>query len=286
MAQREPCVGCALHEPGGGRRTDAAVGDPVAEPRRHAPEGVRLGDQPAEPHRAHVGRRIQHPAQSAGACVEPAAAAQPADAVGPADHLDVTARLADQGRQLDCALPAADHGGASAGEVAQVAQVRAVLHERCLQVREHRGSPHEGPRAGGDHHAPGVQPLTVGEVNGEAAAHSLDTRGAPAVHARDRVALVPARVADVVRQRHGPVQAHLLLGLVVVERQRPGRIRDRRGLPRGAQEHADRHLALPELHRLAERVDVGAHVAQVGGAGETVWAGADHHDIERSTVGH
>jgi hypothetical protein len=57
-------------------------------------------------------------------------------------------------------------------------------------------------------------------------------------------------------------------------------IGDLRRSPIGAKKHADRHVALPERHGLAENPDRKAlHILQVGGCGEPVWTGAENYDV-------
>jgi hypothetical protein len=64
-----------------------------------------------------------------------------------------------------------------------------------------------------------------------------------------------------------------------LQRQSGRRIGKIRGLAVRLEQHAGRHVLLPQLHRLAEDPIVDAPGVKVGSNREAIWAGPDHCDM-------
>src|SRR5207253_311285 len=99
-------------------------------------------------------------------------------------------------------------------------------------------------------------------------------------------ALAPADDDDActreIRERDWPCDPGDALSLKGVERKRSRRITDVRRAPGAPEEHAARHVLLPERHRRSEHAYVDAALTKVRGCGEPVWPRTNHHDIRSS----
>ena len=180
--------------------------------------------------------------------MEPAAPSEPADPRRARDDLDVGARLVQERRELDGALPGPDDRRARSAVVVHRPQRRRMARLRRLEVGELHRAMGEGVEPGRDNHAAGGECLAILEHDAESCASALEPPDAAAIEVGHGALLEPLPVADEVVTRHRPGERHTVLLLIRVEAERALRVRDRRRLPRGTKQHPDRHPPLPEVH--------------------------------------
>ncbi len=248
--------------------------------RRQLPKQTGRRDDPVQPGRADVRRRVEQRAKRIRGAFQPLRLLiEPVDPRLPRDDFHLGARFVQQRRRLDGALSAADDHDALAGkgfEAAILAGVRDQLRRTAL---EGRGPPRELRDAGGDDDPLHFHLRLVFKPEAESARGLLDFAHAPRIEIGHDLPLKPLAVAHELRARQRMRRVDLFRGEIAIQRPHALRIGDVRGRANGAHEHPFRHLLVPKLHRFAkdDALDVGR--AQMGGGGQSVRAGADDGDL-------
>src|SRR5580692_6418591 len=121
---------------------------------------------------------------------------------------------------------------------------------------EFRWSPSEGTDARGYYDTTRPEHLAVVERNSKTIRTTLNSADRSPIEIRHSLLLIPMSILYEAIQRHWLRDAATALGSECLQRQCKMRIRDLRGGPIGAQKHADRHVALPKRHGLAENADL------------------------------
>src|ERR1700677_1998762 len=124
------------------------------------------------------------------------------------------------------------------------------------QAVEFRWSPGEGTDARGYHDTTRSEHLAVAERNSKTIRTTVNSADRSPIEIRHSLLLIPMSILYETIQRHWLRDATTALRSVCLQRQCKMRIRDLRSSPIGAQKHADRHVALPKRHRLAENADL------------------------------
>ena len=209
-------------------------------------------------------------------------APDPAESRGAHDHLSIGRRLGEENGRLEGALAPADDDDACTREMREVRVLAGMARERGGKAVELRRPPRERGDPCCDDDPTAVQRLAVLKEDAEAIAdgiHPLDLAG---VDVGEHASLEPVAIRDEIRERDWPCDPGAALSLKGVERKRSGRITDVRRAPGAPEEHAARHVLLPERHRRSEHAYVDAALTKVRGCGEPVWPRTNHHDIRFS----
>src|SRR5260221_406438 len=136
--------------------------------------------------------------------------------------------------------------------------------------RSGAGPPRERSDAGGDHHSAGAELFAVVQPEPESIRGRLDPDDAPPVQVRRDLLLKPLAVPDEVADRKRPRGRDLADLVVAPERQAPVGVADLGGGRTRAEEHALRHVPLPEFHRLPEDPGFDASGSEMRRGGQAV----------------
>ena len=193
-------------------------------------------------------------------------------------------RLVEQRRGLERTLTGADDEHPAPAEAGQIAEVGRVHHPPRLEAGERWRPSRERRRTSGDDDATRPQALAVVKLEREPSDFRGDGDDTPPIDVLDLVLLEPRGVTEEGRQRHRVGNRHSLIVRPAPDRAPGGRVSDRRRPRRRAKEHAVRHVAAPELHRLTDHPRVDAGRSQMRGGRQTVRAGANDHDLDHSAT--
>ena len=124
-----------------------------------------------------------------------------------------------------------------------------------------------------------MQLLAIVQPHMESAPIQRDLGYGAAIQLRHGPLLEPVAIADKVFDRHRLGGRKTVQLAIAREAQSPLWVRKVRSLGSGAQEHATRHVTLPELHGVAEDPHFHVSGAQMCGGTEPIRPGADNCDL-------
>ena len=234
--------------------------------------------EPVEAGRPDIGRCVEEtayrPPRSAGGRL----VTEPADALSPGDHLDVRTRFLEQRCILDRALTGSDDEHPSTlvrGRVGEARGVGRQTRRDALQTARQRGKRADSRS---DDDAARLEAFAVRERDAEAVLGSRDAFDAPFVDLEPQLGAKPLRIGEERLDAERFPQRRSRRRLEARQGQSHSRVGDAGGTDPRTQEHARRHVLLPERHRPPEHLDVDARVGEVRGNRQPVRAGTDNHD--------
>src|SRR5256886_73644 len=169
---------------------------------------------------------------------------------GPGYDLDLRARLVQQGRRFERALPGTHHHDPLTGELTQIGVVEGMRNQWCRQSGKLHRAAGEWADARGHHHAPRVKFLPILQTHAQPLRISGDLGNRAPVYIRYGLLLKPVPVAYKVLDRHRLDVRQAVEGMVAIESQPTIGIGEIRSGRAGPQEHALRHGPFPERPRL------------------------------------